>query len=164
MSAYIVSKSHIDALVNAAGEVIFDEHASGLNWYHDGERHELGYGDRVQASYTGQMLWAANLSSINCRYPDTIDMPSNCPGPNDFNGMETVEEYMFKPTPRLSAVAILKAIDCYVYQSCEDPTFYTSEAYAFCEALRRKMTRQLPGYGDAPWEIREEHVRQFAGI
>lgn len=164
MSAYIVSKAHIDAMVSAAGEVIFQDHASGLTWYHEGERYEVSYGDRIMGTLAGQMLWTANLKSINCRYPDTIDMPSNCPGPNDFKGPETIEAYVFKPTPRLSPVAVLKAVDCYVYQSCEDPEFYSSEAYAFCEALRHKMTRQLPGYDDAPWEIRDEHIAMFAGI
>jgi len=164
MSAYNVSKSHIDALVNAAGSVVFDDHNSGMSWYHEGERYEVTYGDRVLSSHVGQMLWAANLKSINVRYPDTIDMPTNCPGPNDFEGAETVEAYTFSPTPRLSPVAILKAIDCYVYQSCEDPEFYASKAFSFCAALRGKMTRQLPGYSDAPWEIRDEHIRQFSGI
>src|ERR1035437_9278524 len=109
MSAYIVSKAHIDALITAAGSVNYAEHNSGLSWY---VHHELSYSDRERASEVGAMLWAENLTSINYRYPDTVEDTSNCPGPVGF-GPETVDEYTFRPTARLSVVTVLKAIACY---------------------------------------------------
>ena len=170
MSAYIVSKAHIDALITAAGSVNYAEHDSGLSWYVRNaakpggyDHHELSYSDRERASEVGAMLWAENLTSINYRYPDTIEDMSNCPGPVGF-GLETVDEYTFRPTARLSVVTVLKAIACYEYQTCEHPTWKDSEAYAFCQELKEKMIRQLPGYDDAPWGLRDEHVKAFAGI
>ena len=52
-----------------------------------------------------------------------------------------------------SPVAVLKAISCYEYQSCEHPGWHTSEARQFCSVLRDHMISMLPGYDDAQWEI-----------
>ena len=51
-------------------------------------------------------------------------------------------------------VAVLKALDCYEYQACEDGGWEASEALAFCEALRHRAVGRLPGYEAAPWEVR----------
>src|SRR4029079_13532152 len=37
------------------------------------------------------------------------------------------------------------------------PGWATSEAHAFCQALRIKLIQCLPGYSDAPWEWTEQH-------
>src|ERR1035437_1272028 len=158
MSAWIVSKAHIDALVNAAGSVDFQNHSSGMSWWNGDERHEMTYSDRVRASEVGMMLWATNLESINARYPDTIEDESGCPGPNDFEGSVSVAEYRFTPTRDLEPEVILKAISCYEYQSCEHEGWKTSEAKSFCEALEHKMIGRLPAYNLAPWGLEESYV------
>jgi hypothetical protein len=160
MSAYIVSKAHIDALVSAAATTANADHGdAGLSWYHEGETCSLGYNDVFMGSQIGQMLWAENLASIHARYPDTLESDSNYPGPADFDS-SSVANYQFSNAQPLAPVVILKALNCYEYQSCEHAGWATSEAFAFCEALRGKMIRKLDGYNDAPWEIREEMVSQ----
>lgn len=164
MSAFIVGKPHIDALVHAAAAHRVGEHHSGMSWYHftvtddqgwpaDMRRYEVGYSDQESQDECGRMLWAENLRSIEYRYPDTIDNQMY-PGPGGFLGWPDVEQYTCKglrqaPDP----VAILKAIECYEYQSCEHPGWRTSNAQAFCENLRRKMIVALPGYREADWEV-----------
>ena len=166
MSAFIVSKAHVDALVHAAAAVEHGEHRSGLSWYHftevddrgwpaDMRHYEVGYSDQASQDECGRMLWGENLRSIEYRYPDTIENQMY-PGPGDFLGWPDVDQYTCKglrPTP--DPVAILKALDCYEYQSCEHPGWRTSNAHAFCEALRGKMICSLPGYRDAAWEVDE---------
>jgi hypothetical protein len=156
MSAWIVSKAHIDALVSAAmaqGDTFY--------WYDaDGNHsHELTYTDTERANQVGRMLWAENLASINALYVDTVENPGNCPGPVSFNGPETVEVYKFVRTHKLTPVQILKAIDCYEYQSCEHAGWKTSEAHQFCEALEVRMVSSLPGYNEARWGLDEDDVR-----
>lgn len=167
MSAFIVLQEHIDALVEAAAAVVPGEHRSGLSWWtctdlelrqsshaeREAWRREIGCSDRARASEVGMMLWAENLASIDYRYPDCVET-GGYPGPNDFT-RDSVLGYVFSGSPMLrrSPVAILKAIDCYDYQSCEHPGWVTSEARNFCQALRAKMIGQLPGYRDAQWEI-----------
>jgi hypothetical protein len=81
-------------------------------------------------------------------------------------------------TGRLNPVAILKAIRCYEYQSCEHTGWETSEARLFCGAFRSRMIRMVSGYTTAAREIidsseavtgvqrstaRSSHLRDSAG-
>jgi hypothetical protein len=59
---------------------------------------------------------------------------------------------------RPTAVEGLSIIACFEYQACEHPGWGTSEAHAFCGALRMKLIHCLPGYPAAPWEWTEEHA------
>jgi hypothetical protein len=156
MSAFEVSNTHIDALVSAA---LSASRHGPLSWYHGDiprtERGEMLPGDpeylpalaRTKRTVTpenagtwGATLLAENRRSVNWRYDEE----------------EFEEPYEFRRIGgHLSAVAILKAIDCYDYQACEHPDWPQSEAYDFCQALRAAMIHQLPGYDAAAWEINE---------
>ena len=159
MSAFIVDRKHIDALV-----------ASGLNrgpygplrWAHGDDRGEL---TRETADKVGAMLWAENVASVEHRYEHVVAAGEDLPGSYQLelvvDGVAPVEvpqwwsDYRFDRThaPRLSPVAALKAIDCYEYQSCEHSDWEESEAFAFCDALRRSLIGDLDGYDAAPWGI-----------
>lgn len=141
MSAFIVGKVHIDALVQAG--LTFSRH-DRMRWYLPASGtqrcyHEL---DHTTVDAVGRMLWAENVTSWRYRYPD---------GPLVAEGTD----YTFPVTraKRLSAVETLKAVSCYEYQSCEHPGWETSEAKAFCDALRMRAIHGLPGYEDAAWEV-----------
>jgi hypothetical protein len=83
------------------------------------------------------MLMQACAASVDYRYGSHEQIP------------------FYRHTFRLPrpAVAVLKLIDCYEYQSCERPDWHESEAYAYCDALRRRLIAQLPGYDAAPWAM-----------
>ena len=153
MSAFEVSDTHIDALVSAA----LQGAAYGpLSWHHGdipgtapgemlpGHEDYLAACQRTRrevnhenAGTWGATLLAENRRSVNHRYAeDEIEAP-----------------YVFTRIVGVNPVAILKALSCYEYQSCEHPGWATSEAHSFCEALRVHMIGQLPGYADAAWEI-----------
>lgn len=141
MSAYIVSKRHIDFLVHAA--ICY------------GRPGRLRYGEMpveyVTADRVGRDLWRENCISVAYRYPDCApdDLPGPVPTPDP-------EEYEYAD-PRLGfpkPVAVLAALDCLEYQSCEHPGWRESAAHEFCRSLRLAAIRHLPGYDDAEWEIR----------
>ena len=94
------------------------------------------------------MLIAANLASIHSRYPDTAD-GGILPGPCAAYWDEPYVSRFVRPAP--TAVEGLKLIDCFDYQACEPPGWPDSEAYAFCDALRSRLIRELDGYDAAPW-------------
>jgi hypothetical protein len=156
MSAFMVGKTHIDAMVTAAADIVHGHHDSGLRWWkterYTGEWGEVGYSDRDQQSATGMMLWAENLASIHARYPDTLE-GGMYPGPADFTADDVLAYRFTRVSGRIDPVAILKAIACYEYQSCEHEGWLASEARQFCIALQHKMICALPGYVTAPWEI-----------
>lgn len=157
MSAFEVSGTHIDILVSAALQR--SRYGDTLTWYHGetpgtqpGEAlpshaDYLAAPDRAHRQVTPENAgtWAAallaeNRRSVNHRYEqDEIEVPH----------VFTWYEGQF------SAVAVLKAISCYEYQSCEHPGWKASEARAFCVALTDRMIGQLPGYDSGPWEIND---------
>ena len=87
MSAFIVSKAHIDALVAVA--LFGPTGCRAANW------RGPCFGDPARqatyciASEIGEMLVKENLSSIHSRYPDTAVNPRVTPGP--------VEQYWLEP-------------------------------------------------------------------
>lgn len=148
MSAYIVSKKHIDAILSAELNRRVDY---PLSWYWSGARHEL---NKATANTVGGMLWQENVESVATRYPN--DKPGEWPGPCGLTMVE-VMAYSFEPirvgnaNVYIQPIEALKALDGYEYQACEHDEWKESEAKAFCEAMRKNLIRRLPGYEEAKW-------------
>jgi hypothetical protein len=151
MSAWIVSRAHIDALVLA-----------GVQW-----RLITDPGPE-KLSALGRMLWAENLASVAYRYPGDGD--SERPGPNDFRDADVTTYTAPTSEVLLSAAGVVKAVDCYEYQSCEHPAWPDSAAAGFAGALRTAVLTCIPadqlepsrysgqrkyppGYDTAPWGV-----------
>jgi len=171
MSAFVVSQDHIAALVNAADRIARKRHGN-FRWVHNETHYELTpygndeewtdyqtFGDATWSTHRrtmtldtlGQRLLDACISSVWDRYPDTASV-ADLPGyTSDLEDRGAV--YKHHNHLQVSAVAVLKAIQCYEYQSCEAASWEKSNAKAFCEALRGEIIMDLPGYDDAPWEI-----------
>lgn len=164
MSAFIVDKVHIDALVTAG--LILPRPYGPMHWiwpelteedqrdaYQRGEpwgpraiqlikerTHELTH---ETTGRVGAMLLAENASSTNHRYDE-----------EKWEQPYTFTELRGHPDP----VIVLSALRCYEYQSCEHPGWPKSEAYAFCRNLQAVAIRNLPGMDSAPWEITDPNV------
>jgi hypothetical protein len=171
VSADFEPKEHIDALVRTAIEGPEGCGGGPNQWksfhYWEPSLNE-GQGDnrpvtRENADAVGQMLWMENLRSIT--HHDAPDRPPR-------TGLEElVRGYHYTPTPRtLTIVEAFKALHGYEYQTCEHPEWFASEAYRFCDALARRLSRHLPGYADADtWTItrntyarpRQSHRAQY---
>ncbi|GAA2522721.1 hypothetical protein [Pilimelia columellifera] len=142
MSAFMVSTLHIDLLVSAA---VGHNRTEQLRWFasaaDDNARsmQDMRRAGTDNADAIGAMLIAENAASLNYRYPG--DAPHE------------LEPYRWSPVTDWQPLVVLKAIDCFAYQACEHPGWEASEAWQFCNALRRRMVRQLPGYEAADgWE------------
>lgn len=151
MSAFMVSKSHIDALVHAA--YFGPRDLRGLpqsgRWCKPQFEgcHNWGF---ERMNDVGDMLVMENLSSIHARYPDTLADPEGTPGPIAQYWQQLYEHET--PPRKMGVVEALKALDCYEYQSCEHPEWDKSEAFEFCRSMRHSLIGCLPGYDAAPWE------------
>lgn len=144
MSAFIVSNTHIDALLTAGlckynggdGDSVF-WNITGV----DGETEQriLTPGN---VSQVGAMLLAENQRSVNDRY--------------DTDELEPIYEFHKLPgTPEPTTV--LNAIRCYRYQSCEHDGWESSEAAQVIGAIESKMIRELCEHDDT-WEITDPNV------
>lgn len=149
MSAFIVDNEHIRVLI-AAG-LDYTRPGSPLRWAvpdstttadPDSIIPMLGGKYRhltpETAATVGQILMDQNVRSFNYRY----DEDQVC-----------VYDHGAPADRRWTPVEILKAIDAYEYQACEDPNWETSEAHAITTALRDLMISALPGYSEAAWSI-----------
>jgi len=133
MSAWIVSKGHIDVLVTAV-----KEHGE---W-------------SLSNDALGRLLWNENLESLKYRYPNDGD--GQRPGPNGFRDND-VNTYKYR-TPSaelLTPVAQLKLAESYDYQSCEHPQYQDSAARqivrSLINTLKVGVSEDSEEYEDAPW-------------
>lgn len=145
MSAWIVSREHIDILVTALDPSTQAE------------------GDRL-----GRMLWAECLKSVAYRYPHDTD--GGRPGPTDFHDAD-VQTYIWTPR-EVPAAWIRAAASCYDYQSCEHPGYKTSEArriaHSLCERYaaydRHRDYNQPVGPDNPPWGINGSDLAELAAL
>jgi len=126
MSAWIVSKGHIDHIVTAI------------------VRAELS--DK-SPDETGRMLWRECLASVACRYPG--DRDGGRPGPISFRDAD-VEAYTWAETAELTPGGLAKTLGCYQYQSCEHPGWDGSEAEVITSKLRAALG-DVEYDDDVPW-------------
>ena len=142
MSAFVVNRTHIDALVLAGVQfgLLTDAAPKAL-------------------ASLGTTLWAENRQSVDHTHPMVSDV-----------------RLYWAPARTgtvLDAVAVVRAVDGYVYQSREHPGWADSMAAAYCaqlrgaalaaapvEAQRRAAARggRLHGlfaYDNAPWSVRD---------
>lgn len=174
MSAYIVSKSHIEAMLRVGlagpkGRPVNPGNAwHGLSWYAEDPRtvvagaidsadyfRRIGEArrslDHETVQRVGTMLTLANVASVSARYPD--DKPDELPGPTSHYWTEPIR-FDVHNARSLTAVEGLVALNGYEYQSCETDDWRDSEAHAFIEALRSALIHALPGYSEADtWDI-----------
>lgn len=127
MSAWIVSKSHIDCIVQS----LIIEKLIAV----------------VEADDTGQMLWRECLRSVAYRYPGDGD--GERPGPNDFRDCH-VDEYRFIGIEApLDDAIVAKQIACFQYQSCEHPAWKVSAAKVLTDDLAERIAARHGG--DPHW-------------
>jgi hypothetical protein len=152
MSAFMVSKEHIDLLVHLA---LWGPSSIEVPF---GQWRPYNPLELDKANELGELLVKENLSSIHCRYPDTITNPDATPGP--------CEQYWLKPYEyrdpqyRMTCLEALNAIACYEYQSSEHPEWKQSQAREFCEHLRKRVVSVLPGINSTPWQWDEETLQE----
>jgi hypothetical protein len=149
VSAFVVSKEHIDLLVALAFTGPRPEPHGSRHW------HEPSWLKKANPTPddVGRMLLAENLTSVHDRYPR--DRADELPGPRPPYWLvsEAGEGgYQFtRHRYRLTAVEGLKALACYEYQSCEHDGWPESDAHAFCRSLHDAVVWMLPGMEEAPW-------------
>lgn len=128
MSAFIVTDSHINALVRYASR-----HKVGVSYGATVMR--LNAFDNEQA--VAEILLGENVKSVNYRYRDN----------------EVMSITYDRGAPILTAIQAIKAAQCLRYQSCEHPEFENSLADKFIEAIIADAIPRLEGYDTAQWAI-----------
>lgn len=126
MSAWLVSKAHIDVLVHALG--VREMFPNGMS------------PDQV-----GQMLWDENVKSLDYRYEGRH--PELLEGHGRYQYSPPVEEW--------SPGMVLAEAGCYDYQACEHPEYATSVAHDLVVGLTTVLRKAGAVEADAPWGVPE---------
>lgn len=136
MSVHMVTDEHIHVLVWAAHHAVPGDIGFAV----------LDPSGRIMTANTkqgrdqlGQMLVDANAASLTARYGD--EDPSY------------TYTHQRPQQTTWDAVELLKAINSYEYQACENPDWSSTAAARFCDALQQRLIRSLPGYDQAPWSL-----------
>ena len=141
MSAYIVEADTIQYLVSSGLQVMRE----ALYWYHRETGTHYVLTNRT-ATEVGQMLWNENMESVRFRYPREELLPGLMDEEQDM-----VFAHQVTRLYEWNTAQVLKATDCYEYQSCEHTGWEVSNAKAFIDVLRASAWRRLPGYEQAEW-------------
>jgi hypothetical protein len=176
VSAYIVSRAHIAAMVRLGLDGPTGRTAGAdtawpvLQWFAADPREAAGAADiadytrrletvrreltRETAQRVAYLLMVANVASVSHRYPG--DAPGDLPGPRPAYWIEPAPAFDIAGARRFSAVHGLSILAGYAYQSCELPGWPGSEAARFVDALRDALICALPGYSDGPWTVDDD--------
>jgi hypothetical protein len=176
MSAYIVDRAHIAAMVRLALEGPTDRpHGPGRSWdvtWYAADPRETAAAATDSADYfrrlesirrtvtrenaqrVARLLMVANVASVAHRYPD--DAPAELPGPRPAYWVEDAPAFDVVGARTFSAVHGLSMLAGFEYQACELPGWEGSEAGRFLDALQDALIRALPGYADGPWTVDDD--------
>lgn len=147
MSAFLVSLSHIDALVTFARKhrVTFYLPVAG----HGERATRLSANDPDSLNAIGNILLRENERSLQARYGDeTRSAP-----------------YVFETGRELSPIECLKACACFDYQACETEDYGTTHAAEIIRTIRHAAINALPGYGDAiGWDVPDQRKPKPAAL
>ena len=131
MSAFIVSDTHINALVRYASR-------HNVRAFHGNPLAMFQVKDNEQAA--AELLLAENVKSVNYRYRDN----------------EVMSITYDRGAPILTAIQAIKAAQCLRYQSCECDDFEESIAFKLIEAIIADAIPRLDGYESAQWGITDK--------
>jgi len=154
MSCYLCDPTHIGALAS---------YVTDLRQHHTGYLSRLfepeiaaSAGEDVTENLLPEIVALAlareNIASVAHRYPHDGD--GQRPGPADMTdldyGVACVQAARDR-WPHYDPVQVLKAADCYEYQSCEHPGWPESRAHDVLTCVRKAAISTLPDYDAAEW-------------
>lgn len=136
MSALIVSDQHITTIVDAA--LWYNVRKAGAICWRDRKLNEINAQDVVDA------LLAVNHEAVHALYHGIRDLP-----------LPYTIAYQYPDIYRMApnAVATLKLIQSFEYQSVSAPNWKDHPVKLFLDHLTQALITMLPGYDDQPWTI-----------
>lgn len=138
MSAFIVSKEHIEAIVAYAQR-------KQIHVVHPSEKLIYSFSDPEDAVTMQNALVDENYRSIYARYGDKTPSPM------------IIKTADMNTVPKYSDVAIYKACQCLEYQSCEHDDYRNTFGYRILSTIQNyaadEIISKMPEYDKAAWEI-----------
>ena len=148
MSAYQCSPDHIGQLAALLTHGLRGRGHEPILRYDVDPQWGPTHGAADAYSYAFRVLWDENARSVAARYPG--DGPAT-PAPDAPARWHSVDPVAMAIAVPDFYVRVIKAVQCYSYQSCEHDGWATSTASKWMDALTAEAIRSLRGYSAAPW-------------
>lgn len=137
MSAFILTDKNYDYILTTLNRGRYGHRLSA----YIGNEH-VDFSDVKSLEKLGTILKEQNYRSVNARYNEQTECE-----PYSFSSINT-------DIPKVSnAMASLKILDCYEYQSCETDDYTSTMAHEIVATFRKLLISKLNGYDDAPWGL-----------
>jgi hypothetical protein len=163
MSAFVVGTDHIDYLVTATLQWHGRHAVETLGLTPDQADAVTAAGGTVEHGFygaqwrpdrypdaLGRLLLGENITSVRHRYPGEPD--TDLPGPRPWVAAHQYT-YRIVPYALLDAAQVIRAIECWQYQTCEYTDHEHAPGWAFTEQLYRVAVARLMGdRNDLAWE------------
>jgi len=142
MSAYVVSKKTIDAIVTFAMKNVYSNKPLPGETNHPYVITKDESPDKI-----GLALWSENQISVDYRYRETSIALAYKWSPTIMGKVDRITTRLLTP------MDIIGLCHCLSYQSCEHPGWEASWACDFLKKVIDAATRKLPDYDKAPWGL-----------
>lgn len=174
MSAFVVGTDHIDYLVTAivqwhglhAVDTLYltDEQAQQVAAAGgDAAAYQYGSGQVWKPAHrpdaTGRLLLTENIHSVRTRYPNEPD--TDLPGPRPW---VHAADYSYRSVPamHLSPAQVIRAVECWQYQTCEYTGATEAPGWLLTDRLYKVAVDRLLDGHDLQWEWDRATARQTA--
>jgi hypothetical protein len=143
MSIYVLSDNHINALLTYA---IAHRISLPVRDADGSIRTALDLSKSADQQKAADILHTQNVRSVCFNYPE-----DNA----DEYGLITFKRYWHNGIAGqcISGVQVIKACECYDYQSCETDDYEQTTAKLIIASISRHAISELPGYEEAEWSI-----------
>jgi hypothetical protein len=121
MSAYLVPKEHIDAILASYARAL---KATRL--------------EKPDLDHIGRALWKENARSVAYRYKEASD--------TQWEGYKHTALAV-----DMTPIQAYKLVDCLEYQSCEHPGWETSEANKLCRRIKDTLIASTAEWQSGQW-------------
>jgi hypothetical protein len=158
MSAWLVSETHIRALVAAMIEAqrvynrfayppaeIIERHPEAFAGLIRAQAQGLGLPVKTEADEIGRALWLANALALRARYPDDPD--------HDATESDVLAYRHNGAKHAMPPGALIKQSECWAYQCAEDNAAARNWARAVADELRDWAITELADYKAAPYGL-----------
>jgi hypothetical protein len=154
MSAWIVSKAHVDAMVTwalAQSGGYSDQPHVTVWWGAKQERIDCG---PWNADTIGQRLVDDIVQGVHHATPTATPARATYPAPY------YLQPYVYQRTRPITNAEMVALLNCYSYQACEHQEWEKTWSYAFQQQMQHEILKHVENAGQPTfWGYEDEHVR-----
>jgi hypothetical protein len=160
MSAFLVTAEHIAEIAKIQHEL------KRSTFYNLSTKKQIVFGPDTNKTPTASdiaiVLANGNFKSLQAKYNDwEFFLPQESYISNPSHFLTKVSQLARNVKPNVNQPSLYNMIRCYEYQSCEDPDYYSSDAYWVLNALQQYLVGKIVADVQYDYEDDNQKVVQW---